>query len=118
MDVQQIRDARALAALTHPARRQLMDLMKLNGPATASALSQTTGQAVGNVSHHLRVLADAGLIEEVPELARDRRERWWRLVSSSVRWARTDFEHDSAAEAVADAAARLLIDRHMDFVRS
>ncbi|MEU9333248.1 helix-turn-helix domain-containing protein [Streptomyces sp. NPDC048290] len=118
VDVLQIRDARTLAALTHPLRRQLMDLMKLNGPATASVLSQTTGQAVGNVSHHLRVLADVGLVEEVPELARDRRERWWRLVSSSVRWARTDFEYDPAAEAVADAAARLLIDRHMDFVRS
>lgn len=118
IDVQQIRDVRTLAALTHPLRRQLMDLMKLNGPATASVLSQTTGQAVGNVSHHLRVLADVGLVEEVPELARDRRERWWRLVSGSVRWARTDFEHDPAAEAVADAAARLLIDRHMDFVRS
>ncbi|WP_329453766.1 helix-turn-helix domain-containing protein (plasmid) [Streptomyces sp. NBC_01724] len=117
VNVQHIRDTRALSALTHPLRRQLMDVMKLNGPATASALSQATGQAVGNVSHHLRVLADAALIEEVPELARDRRERWWRLVSGGVRWTHTDFEHDPAEAAVADAAARLLIDRHMDFVR-
>ncbi|MFC5666318.1 ArsR/SmtB family transcription factor [Kitasatospora misakiensis] len=117
-DVQQIRDTRALAALTHPLRRRLMDVMKLNGPATASVLSQTTGQAVGNISHHLRVLADAGLVEEVPELARDRRERWWQLVSNVVRWAHNDFEHDPATEAVADSAARLLLDRHMHFVRA
>jgi DNA-binding transcriptional ArsR family regulator len=62
-----------------------------------SSLAATTGQAIGNVSHHLRVLGDCGLIEEAPELARDRRERWWRLVSRGVLWSSGDFRQDPAA---------------------
>jgi DNA-binding transcriptional ArsR family regulator len=69
--------------MTHPLRRRLLSLLKLDGPSTASVLAQRTGQAVGNISHHLHALAAADLIEEVPELARDRRERWWRRTLSS-----------------------------------
>lgn len=112
-----ITDVRALAALTHPVRQRLMDVLQLDGPATASALAERTGQAVGNVSHHLRVLAEAELIELAPELARDRRERWWRLTSAHVRWARDDFEQDASSEAVAHAAASLLLDRQLGHVR-
>jgi DNA-binding transcriptional ArsR family regulator len=73
-DVRQITDTRVLAAMAHPLRRRLLSLLKLDGPSTASVLAQRTGQAVGNISHHLHTLAAADLIEEAPELARDRRE--------------------------------------------
>lgn len=112
-----IRDVRALASLTHPARQRLLDVLELDGPATASMLAERTDQAVGNVSHHLRVLAEAELIELAPELARDRRERWWRLTSRDIRWARGDFEQDAPSEAVAQAAASLLLDRQLGYVR-
>jgi DNA-binding transcriptional ArsR family regulator len=102
--VRTISDAKALAALANPFRSRLMDALHLDGPSTASALARRTGQAVGSVSHHLKVLAEAGLVEEVPELAKDRRERWWRLVSSGFRWSRAEFADDPSAVAAALSA--------------
>ncbi|MEV7021333.1 helix-turn-helix domain-containing protein [Kitasatospora sp. NPDC093558] len=113
----QVLDARVLAAITHPVRRRLLDVLKVDGPATVGRLAERTGQAVGNVSHHVKVLAGGGLIEEVPELARDRRERWWRLTAAELRWARSDFEDDPVREAVADAAGSLLLERQTALVR-
>jgi DNA-binding transcriptional ArsR family regulator len=93
-------------------------LLKVDGPATASALAGRTGQAVGNISHHLRSLAAAGLIEEAPELARDRRERWWRRTPGTLRWTPADFAGDEAAEAVALAAESLNLDLQLGFLRA
>ncbi|MFI1864047.1 ArsR/SmtB family transcription factor [Streptomyces jumonjinensis] len=58
-EIRQITDSRVLAAMAHPLRRRLMDVLKVEGPGTVSALAGRTGQAVGNVSHHIRVLARA-----------------------------------------------------------
>jgi hypothetical protein len=44
-----------------------MDVRKADGPSVASALAVPTGQAVGNVSHHLRVPGAGDLIAEAPE---------------------------------------------------
>ena len=116
--VREITDARVLAALAHPLRSRLMDVLRVHGPSTASILAQRTDQAVGNISHHLRTLAGCGLVEEVPELARDRRERWWRLVDTAVRWSSRDFGSDPAAEALELAASSLNLDRQLRFVRA
>ncbi|MFG2844342.1 ArsR/SmtB family transcription factor [Kitasatospora sp. NPDC048296] len=113
----EISDSRVLAALTHPLRRRLLDLLKVHGPATVGQLAERTEQAVGNVSHHLKVLAESGLIVEAPELARDRRERWWRLADKDLSWARVDFDGDPVAEAVADAAGSILLERQVELVR-
>ncbi|MFI8457190.1 ArsR/SmtB family transcription factor [Kitasatospora sp. NPDC085464] len=112
-----ISDSRVLAALTHPLRRRLLDLLKVDGPATVGKLAERTEQAVGNVSHHLKVLAESGLIEEASELARDRRERWWRLVDRELSWTRADFDGDPVTEAVADAAGSILLERQVELVR-
>ncbi|OJF14948.1 ArsR/SmtB family transcription factor [Couchioplanes caeruleus] len=117
-EVRRITDSRVLAAMAHPLRRRLMDVLKVHGPSTATSLAATTGQAIGNVSHHLRVLGDCGLLEEAPELARDRRERWWRLVSRGIQWSSGDFRDDPATAAVADAAESLNLDHHVQQVRS
>ncbi|MFI5838436.1 ArsR/SmtB family transcription factor [Catenuloplanes sp. NPDC051500] len=116
--VRKVDDPRVLAALSHPLRRRLMDVLKVEGPGTASVLAAATGQAVGNVSHHLKVLGECGLIEEAPELARDRRERWWRLVSRGLRWTTAEFRGDPAAEAVAEAAQSMNLDYHMSRARA
>jgi DNA-binding transcriptional ArsR family regulator len=110
----QIKDAKVLAAMAHPLRRRLLDVLKVEGPSTVSALAEHTGQAVGNVSHHLRVLAESKLVEEVPELARDRRERWWRRTAARLRWSASDFADDP----VADAALSLNLDRAMGIARA
>jgi DNA-binding transcriptional ArsR family regulator len=117
-EIRQITDAGVLAALAHPVRTRLIDLLKVDGPATASTLAERTGQAVGNVSHHLKTLAACELIEEAPELARDRRERWWRVVSVGTRWSSRDFGGDSATEAIELAASSLGFERQIGFVRA
>ncbi|NJP91898.1 helix-turn-helix transcriptional regulator [Nonomuraea sp. FMUSA5-5] len=109
----EIRDSKVLAAMSHPLRRRLLDILRVDGPATASALSAKTGQAVGNISHHLKVLAASELVEEVPELARDRRERWWRRSPGVLSWSPADFPDDP----VAAAAESLLLDRQAGLVR-
>ena len=117
-EIRQITDAKVLAAMAHPVRSRLMDALRVDGPATASMLADRTGQAVGNISHHLHTLAACELIEEVPELARDRRERWWRLVSVGNRWHSRDFGADAAAEAIQLAAASMNLERQVAFVRA
>ncbi|MGW4297500.1 ArsR/SmtB family transcription factor [Micromonospora chersina] len=116
--VRHVTDSRVLAALAHPLRRRLMDVLKVYGPCPVGLLAERTGQAPANVSHHLKVLAAADLVLEAPELARDRRERWWRLRDPAVRWSNTDFDADPAARAVADAAGSLNLDRHVALVRA
>ncbi|MEU8297400.1 helix-turn-helix domain-containing protein [Micromonospora sp. NPDC048909] len=117
-DVRQVTDSRVLAAMSHPLRRRLMDVLKVHGPATVGMLAERTAQAPANVSHHLKALAAAELVAEAPELARDRRERWWRLVSRGLRWSNADFDSDPAARAVADAATSLNLDRHVALARA
>jgi DNA-binding transcriptional ArsR family regulator len=108
---------RVLTALAHPLRRRLLDLLTIEGPATVSALATRTGQAVGNVSHHLRVLGAAALIEDAPELARDRRERWWRRRPAALRWSTMDAGDDPVALAVATAAEAINLERQLDLLR-
>lgn len=116
--IRQITDSRVLAAMAHPLRRRLMDVLLVDGPATASLLAERTDQAVGNISHHLKALAAAELVQEAPELARDRRERWWRLVPETLRWSSTDFGGDPATEAIERAATSINLEREMGHVRA
>jgi DNA-binding transcriptional ArsR family regulator len=118
VDTQTITDSRVLAAMSHPVRRRLLDALTVDGPSTVSMLAARTGQAVGNTSHHLKVLMQASLIEEVPDLARDRREHWWKISAVSRRWWSTSFKGKPAAEAVADAADSLNFEHQIGKVRA
>lgn len=110
----QIKDAAVLKAVAHPVRRRLLDVLRVDGPSMPSVLARVTGQAVANVSHHLRVLADAGLIEEAPELARNRKEHWWRMPDKALSWNAADFTGDAADLAAADAATALVLQRQVE----
>ena len=70
-------DPAAVRALAHPLRLQLLDLLRFDGPSTATALGRRLGESSGSTSYHLRQLARYGFIEE-PE-ARGGRERVWRF---------------------------------------
>jgi DNA-binding transcriptional ArsR family regulator len=113
-----ITDSKALSAMSHPQRRRLLDALVVDGPSTVSMLSARVGQAAGNVSHHMKVLAAAELVAEAPDLARDRRERWWRVADKQRHWSSTTFADDPSAVVVADAAASLNLEHHMDKVRA
>jgi predicted transcriptional regulator len=105
-----------IAAVNHPLRRRLLELLALDGPATASQLAARADQLVGNVSHHLRMMARADLIEEAPELAKDHRERWWRARPVSLTWSTLDVRGDVAGEAIAAAAEQENLRHHVEKV--
>lgn len=121
MAARRVRSMRAsvqqIAAVNHPLRMRLLDLLALGGPATASQLAERTGQLVGNVSHHLKMLARAGLIAEAGELAKDRRERWWQAVPVSLSWSLNDVRGDPTGETVALAAEERNLARHVELAR-
>jgi len=63
-------------AIAHPIRFRIWESLR-EGPSTASRLGRRLGESRGSMSYHLRFLAGAGAIEELPE-AGTARERWWR----------------------------------------
>jgi DNA-binding transcriptional ArsR family regulator len=74
-------DPRAMRALTHPLRLDLMELLAANGPATAAACGRALGVPQANCSFHLRQLEKYGYVEEADQGA-DRRERRWRVAEA------------------------------------
>jgi DNA-binding transcriptional ArsR family regulator len=72
----------AVKALTHPLRLELLDLLRFEGPSTATQLGKRVGESSGSTSYHLRQLARHGFIEE--DAPRGGRERWWRYRERTV----------------------------------
>jgi DNA-binding transcriptional ArsR family regulator len=105
-----------VAAVNHPARRRVVDFLFVNGPATVGMLAAGLGQQVGSVSHHLKVLERAGFVEPAPELARDRRESWWRGVHRRFSWSVSDFEDSAADRLGATAAEQANLQHHVEKV--
>lgn len=62
-DVQQIDTPLQHAALAHPMRQRLLFALSRR-PSTISRLAAQLGVNKGSVSHHLRVLCEAGLLRE------------------------------------------------------
>jgi len=87
MTTAQPKTARELRALANPLRLRVLGELRTNGPLTVGRLSDTFDEAPGSISYHLGVLVEFGYVEEVPELAADRRERWWRAVHETTRLA-------------------------------
>jgi len=77
-------DARRWKALSHPLRQEILGHLSEHEAATSTTIAEALGQNTGTTSYHLRVLADAGVIEEVTERAHGR-ERWWRTVPVDLR---------------------------------
>ncbi|WP_218011047.1 ArsR/SmtB family transcription factor [Herbidospora mongoliensis] len=76
-------DAKGLRALAHPLRVQIIGLLRLYGPHTATGLADRLGLTSGATSYHLRQLAAAGFVEEDVDRGNGR-ERWWRAVHRST----------------------------------
>lgn len=62
--------AKVLKAVAEPARLQLLSLIRSQGEACACNLNDPVGLSQPTVSHHLKVLTDAGLI------IREQRGQW------------------------------------------
>lgn len=77
-----VTDPRAIRALAHPLRLDLLELLGGINPATAARCAQMLGVSQASASYHLRQLAKYGFVEE-GEPSGDQRERPWRLISRS-----------------------------------
>lgn len=66
-----------LKAYANPLRRRILKHFAQNEFVRAADLASALDEPANKISFHLRVLADAGLIEEAPDQARDRRDRVW-----------------------------------------
>jgi DNA-binding transcriptional ArsR family regulator len=96
----QLTDPRALRALAHPTRLDLMGLLRQGGPLTATQAGERIGESAASCSFHLRQLAKYGLVEEAG--GGRGRERPWRATAISTEWA------SRGADEEADAAGTLL----------
>ena len=116
-DVRTVEDREALTALAHPDRARLMDVPAAHGPQTTTALADLTGIATGSVSHHLKVLVAANLVERAPSAGTDRRKRTWQLVSRGARWNSGAFRESPATHAAAIAADGVIAQRDHERAR-
>lgn len=103
-----------MLALAHPVRLAVLELLGRDGPLTATEAGALLGEAPGNMSWHLRVLARHGFVIEA-DGARGRR-RPWRLAVSGTRW---DPEPRSEeARAAADTLTMTLAQRAFGQIRA
>ena len=77
--------ARLLAALADPVRLRLLSLVVANGRVCSCDLEEPLGKSQPTVSHHTKVLAEAGLLvgEKIG------RWTWWSLVPERLAQVRT-----------------------------
>src|SRR3954467_10413411 len=85
----ELTDPRALRAVAHPVRLELIGLLRREGPLTATAAGALIGESPANCSFHLRQLAKYGLVEEAGG-GRGRERPWRGAAVSPGRGARGD----------------------------
>jgi predicted ArsR family transcriptional regulator len=73
-----------MAALAHPLRLDLLELLLVNGAMTASEAGRELRQNPSNVSWHLRKLAEHGFVRQ--SSGGEGRRRPWRIVAESLSW--------------------------------
>ncbi|GAB3614107.1 helix-turn-helix domain-containing protein [Humibacter ginsengisoli] len=74
-----VTDPVMLRALAHPLRQRIIWELAARDHLRAADLARITAEPANSLSFHLRTLAKAGLIKEVPEKARDGRDRVWTM---------------------------------------
>jgi predicted ArsR family transcriptional regulator len=112
-----IRDPKALRALSHPTRWNLIELLDLEGTATATRCAEFTGESVASCSYHLSMLAKYGFVEQAA--GGTGREKPWRRVARrlSVQQAGLDTEAELAAEVLTEVYLDHELGRMKEYVR-
>ncbi|MDF2561032.1 MAG: hypothetical protein K0R99_2478 [Microbacterium sp.] len=104
-----------LKAYSHPLRRQMIRLFSRRDFLRAADIAAELGVPANSASFHLRALADAGLIEEAPEKARDRRDRVWTGHKGPLNVGGP--ESPVADEELGTAVIAALVEDHQDLMR-
>jgi DNA-binding transcriptional ArsR family regulator len=107
----QISDPKAIRALAHPLRLDLLELLGAGGPATAAQCGRVLGVSQASCSFHLRQLAKYGLVKDAGP-GSDRRERRWQVPDErlTVRIA------DSSDVVVRRQLERLVVEREVQAI--
>ena len=100
-----ITDPKALRALAHPLRWQLLEILGREGTATATQCAKETGESVANCSYHLNMLAKYHFVEQAE--GGQGREKPWRAVNTSVQVTTEGMDTDGAIAAQAASGAFL-----------
>src|SRR5882672_10228965 len=108
-------DLGALKALANPLRQRILEHLSRHGPATSTTLARELGVTSGGTSYNLRVLAEHGFVEELPERAHGR-ERWWQQVPHDLRFGARSAQ-DSETRAVAEQLLEQWIAADVDLFR-
>jgi len=91
----ELTDPRALRAVAHPVRLQLVGLLRREGPLTATQAGELIGESPASCSFHLRQLAKWGLVEEAG--GGRGRERPWRATALFTAWPNVARDPEQAA---------------------
>src|SRR5436305_946859 len=109
----QVTDPRAMRALAHPVRLELLDQLAVAGTLTAAEASVLVGETPANCSFHLRTLAKYGFVEQAD--GGRGRERPWRRVPGGI--GTTEVDDGTPAAASARALTDVVVNRHLESVR-
>jgi DNA-binding transcriptional ArsR family regulator len=104
----QLTEPRALRALAHPIRLELISLLRRGGPLTATQAGERIGESAASCSFHLRQLAKYGLVEEAG--GGRGRERPWQATAVSTEWAARG--SDDEADAAGAMLSRVVVERY------
>ncbi|WP_217178915.1 helix-turn-helix domain-containing protein [Streptomyces sp. AC495_CC817] len=104
-----------LKAMAHPLRRRILAVFPRREFVRAADLAEELGEPANKISFHLRVLADAGLLVEAPEHARDRRDRVWTGRRGALEIGAKGSPVDDPV--LADAVIAAYVDEHNDIMR-
>ncbi len=108
-------DPRALRALAHPLRWQLIDLIGSETTATATRCAEVLGQSVASCSYHLGILGKYGYLELVPGQAG--KEKPWRLASLKQNLDPSDPALDTEGALAAEAAAGAFLEHEFGRIK-
>jgi DNA-binding transcriptional ArsR family regulator len=103
-------DPRALRAMAHPTRLELIGLLRRGGPLTATQAGEQIGESPASCSFHLRQLAKYGLVEEAG--GGRGRERPWRATAISTEW--PVFGESEEARAAGEMLSRVVVERYFE----
>ncbi|HEY3505575.1 MAG TPA: winged helix-turn-helix domain-containing protein [Actinocatenispora sp.] len=111
-----LRDPRELRAIAHPLRVTIMEELFLDGPLTASQLSERVGESPANCSWHLRQLQKYGYVEEAG--GGTGRQRPWKPVLEQRTWGeRAEGEAAAAQQALAGLTYQREYEEHEAYQR-
>lgn len=108
-----ITDPRALRALAHPLRWQLLEFLTREGSATATQCAQETGESVASCSYHLNMLAKYDYVVQAE--GGKGREKPWRLARKTTKF--TDVGLDTEGAVAANAASSAFLEYMLNQIR-